>query len=157
MGKGYRQGRLGEEIRKIVSQMLLTELKDPRLQEEVISVSAVEVTRDGSYATVYISILNFSQSKEQETNMEAGENIIAAFQNAKGLIKREIGKQVKLRHVPELIFKMDNSMDYGRHITEILSGLDIKETASTEGFEADSDDDFEDALEEDFEDDHEEE
>ena len=50
MGKGYRQGRLGEEIRKIVSELLLRELKDPGLSS-MISVTAVEVTSDGSYAT----------------------------------------------------------------------------------------------------------
>ena len=56
MGKGYRQGRLGEEIRKIVSELLLRELKDPGLSS-MISVTAVEVTSDGSYATVYLSVL----------------------------------------------------------------------------------------------------
>ena len=51
MGKGYRRGRLGEEIRKIISELLLKELKDPRLSA-MISVTAVEVTSDGSYATI---------------------------------------------------------------------------------------------------------
>ena len=49
---------------------------------------------------------------------------MAALRSAKGLIRREIGKQVKLRHVPELIFKMDTSMEYGRHIEEIIQNLD---------------------------------
>ena len=51
MGKGYRQGRLGEEIRKIISRMLLKDLKDPRFEGRMISVSAVDVTKDNSYAT----------------------------------------------------------------------------------------------------------
>lgn len=46
--------------------------------------------------------------------------------HAKGLIKKEIGRQVKLRHVPELIFKIDKSMEYGRHISKIINELDIK-------------------------------
>ena len=57
MGKGYRQGRLGEEIKKIISEMLLKEIKDPKLLENMVSISAVEVTGDGSYATVYVSVL----------------------------------------------------------------------------------------------------
>ena len=71
MGKGYRQGRLGEEIRKIVSELLLRELKDPGLSS-MISVTAVEVTSDGSYATVYLSVLSTSGAEnEQEEQQKA--------------------------------------------------------------------------------------
>lgn len=121
MGKGHRQGRLGEEIRKIISDLLLRELKDPRLKSELISVSAVEVTSDGSYATVYVSVLGLG-TKEGEQNKEQ-EDVLAALRSAKGLIKREIGRQIKLRHIPDLIFKMDTSLEYGRHIEEIIEGL----------------------------------
>ena len=61
MGKGYRQGRLGEEIRRIISQMLLSGIKDPRLSG-MISISAVDVTSDGSYATRYVSILGSGET-----------------------------------------------------------------------------------------------
>ena len=62
MGKGYRQGRLGEEIRKIISRMLLKDLKDPRFEGRMISVSAVDVTKDNSYATCYITALDITGS-----------------------------------------------------------------------------------------------
>ena len=65
MGKGYRAGRLGEEIRKIISSMLLSQIKDPRLSS-MISISGVDVTKDGSYATVYVSTLDFSKNKEEK-------------------------------------------------------------------------------------------
>ena len=58
MGKGYRQNRLSEEIRKLISEMLFRELKDPRLTEHMISITAVSVTRDGNYATCYVSVYN---------------------------------------------------------------------------------------------------
>lgn len=123
MAKGHRQGRLGEEIKKIVSELLLRELKDPRLSA-MISVTAVEVTSDGSYATVYLSVLGFNPS--EETAAEQQHDVIEGMNHAKGLIKKEIGRQVKLRHVPELIFKIDKSMEYGRHISKIINELDIK-------------------------------
>ena len=63
MGKGHRQGRLGEEIRRIISELLLRGLKDPRLSA-MISVTAVEVTSDGSYATVYLSVLGPDPDEE---------------------------------------------------------------------------------------------
>lgn len=122
MGKGHRQGRLGEEIRRIISELLLRELKDPRLKAGMVSISAVEVTSDGSYATVYITVLGLDLKAEDSQKIQ--EDTLAALNSAKGLIRREIGRQIKLRHIPELIFKMDTSLEYGRHIEEIIQGLD---------------------------------
>ena len=61
-----------------------------------------------------------------ELSDEEKEQVLAGFRSVKGLIKREIGHQIKLRHIPELIFKIDKSMEYGRHIDDIISSLDIK-------------------------------
>lgn len=129
MGKGYRQGRLGEEIRKIISELLLKELKDPRLSA-MISVTAVEVTSDGSYATIYLSVLGMSNAAEDMEKQQ--QDVIEGMNHAKGLIRKEIGRQVKLRHVPELIFKIDRSMEYGRHIDKIINDLDIKHDSEEE-------------------------
>lgn len=122
MGKGYRQGRLGEEIRRIVSDLLLRELKDPRLSG-MVSISAVEVTEDSSYATLYVTVLGTSVS--EEISKEEKEDVLAAFKSAKGLIRKEIGRQVKLRHVPDLLFKIDQSLEYGRHISKLIDELEI--------------------------------
>ena len=117
MGKGYRAGRLGEEIRKIISDLLLREIKDPRLEGKMVSVTAVDVTSDGSYATIYLTALELGS---QENTEESRDDIIEAMKSCKGLIRREIGKNVKLRHVPDLLFKIDTSLDYGRHIDELI-------------------------------------
>ena len=129
MGKGYRQGRLGEESRKIISELLLKELKDPRLSA-MISVTAVEVTSDGSYATIYLSVLGLSSAAEDMEKQQ--QDVIEGMNHAKGLIRKEIGRQVKLRHVPDLIFKIDRSMEYGRHIDKIINDLDIKHDSEEE-------------------------
>ena len=123
MGKGHRQGRLGEEIKKIISELLLRGLKDPRLSA-MISVTAVEVTSDGSYATVYLSVLGLDPDEEKAKLQQ--EETLEAMKSAKGFIRKEIGRQVKLRHVPDLIFRIDKSMEYGRHISKIIDGLDIR-------------------------------
>lgn len=125
MGKGYRQGRLGEEIRRIISDLLLREIKDPRLSG-IVSISAVDVTEDGSFATVYITKL--AKEASEETSAEEKNDVLAAFKSAKGLIRREIGKQIKLRHVPDLLFKMDTSLEYGRRITKLIDELGIEKT-----------------------------
>ena len=123
MGKGYRSGRLGEEIRRIVSEMLISGIKDPILTGNMVSVSGVEVTSDGSYATCYVSVLNFSKDPEEKERKE--QEVLAGLSSAKGLLKKEISRQVKVRHIPELIFRADHSMDYGRHIDEILDNIDF--------------------------------
>ena len=131
MGKSYRTGRLGEEIRRILSNMLLTEIKDPRLAGKMISVTGVDVTSDGSYATCYVSVLGSSKEKAvheegtEESNQENAE-VLEGLKSAAGLIRKEVSRQVKVRHTPELIFKIDSSMTYGRHINKIIDQLDIK-------------------------------
>lgn len=125
MGKGYRQGRLSEEIRKVLSMMLLREIKDPRLSSGMISISEVNVTSDGSYATCYVTVL--SLSKDEEARREEEEQVLEGLRSARGMMRNEIGKQIKLRHVPELIFKIDHSMDYGRHISEVIESLGDKD------------------------------
>ena len=124
MGKGYRQGRLGEEIRKITSDMIFRELKDPRLKDSMTSVTAVEVTSDASYATIYLSV--FKQGADETEMAELKENVLTAMRSAKGYLKKEIGKQIRLKHMPELIFKIDTSIDYGRHMDELITKV-IKE------------------------------
>lgn len=127
MGRGYRSNRLGEEIRKVISEMLISELKDPRLSEALLSISSVDVTRDGSYATCYVTVLvpkgtGYDITEEER---EIHEHVLEGLYSAKGLIKKEIGSRIKMRHIPELIFKIDGSMDYGRHISKMLKDLDI--------------------------------
>ena len=87
-----------------------------------MSVTAVDVTSDGSLATVYISVLkDIAKENPEEERDEA----LTAFRGAKGLIRKEIGRQIKLRHVPDLIFKADHSMEYGRHISRVIDELGI--------------------------------
>ena len=123
MAKGHRQGRMGEEIRKIISDLLFKGLKDPRLSA-MISITAVEVTSDGSSATVYLSVLGMNSDPEKAAAQQ--QDTLDALNSAKGFIRKEIGRQIKLRHVPDLIFKIDKSLEYGRHIDELISTLDIR-------------------------------
>ena len=135
--KGYRAGRLGEEIKKIIGGMLITEVKDPRLSERIISITDVDVSRDGSYATCYVSVMATGDVEA------ANKEVIEGLNSATGLFRKEIGKQVKLRRVPELSFKLDNSLEYGLHIEEVLKGLDIKPEETDEetaGVESDGED-----------------
>ncbi len=120
MAGGYRQGRVSEEIRRIINEMLLREIKDPRLSG-LVSVTGVDVTRDVSYATCYVTLLG--RGSDGMPDEEEKEEVLAGFRSVKGLIKRKRGGELRLRHVPELVFKIDESIEYGRHIDDLIEQL----------------------------------
>ena len=124
MGRSHRPQMLGEEIRKLISNLLiLGKLKDPAFSN-MVSVSGVDVSGDGSYATVYVTALSFDPAKgiDEQTKKE----ILNAFGKCKGFIRTEIAKNIKLRYAPELIFKFDNSFEYGAKMDALIDSLDIK-------------------------------
>jgi ribosome-binding factor A len=111
---------MGEEIRRIIGELLIRGLKDPALSGKV-SVSGVEVTGDGGYATVYILP---PWGDEGDSAGESGKKeLLDAFRRAKGLLRKEIGARLRLRHTPELVFKIDVSQEYGRHIESIFNSI----------------------------------
>lgn len=111
-----RIGRINEEYRKELSQIISYELKNPNITG-LISVTKVKVTTDLKYAKVYISILN---SKNQEETMQS-------LKKSAGFIRTELAKKVNLRNTPELIFEIDDSIEYGAKIDKILSEIIPKE------------------------------
>ena len=108
MASNNRTRRIAEEIRKIVSTMLINGIKDPRINS-LVSVTDVEVTSDLSYAYVYISILG----GDEESTLEG-------LKSACGYIRREVGKNIKIRHIPEIIFKIDDSLLKGMYMDELI-------------------------------------
>lgn len=106
-----RASRINEEVKKVISSTIRTDLKDPRIAS-MTSIVDVDVTRDLSFVTVYISVLG--SDKEQRETLEA-------LKKASGYLRREIGRKIKVRIVPEVIFKMDISIQKSFEIFETLS------------------------------------
>ncbi|GIO66870.1 30S ribosome-binding factor RbfA [Paenibacillus sp. JTLBN-2024] len=107
-----RVGRVGEQIKKELSQLIQSELKDPRIG--FLTVTGVDVTNDLSQAKVYLSVLGDEEQKE---------NSLKALEKANGFLRSELGKRIRLRHIPELIFKFDESIAYGSHIEKLLGEI----------------------------------
>ena len=113
-----RVGRISEEIKKIISSLLLTgDLKDPRLNS-MVSVMDVVVSNDGSHAKVYISTLGDEDSRAET---------IEGLYNAKGFIKKEIGRSMDLRIVPDLEFISDSSIEDSMKLYKIMDSLNDKD------------------------------
>lgn len=123
MAKNYRQGRLSEEIKKTISELLVNGIKEPRLKNRIITVSGVDVTNDNSYA--YIYVVPFVLDGEDREKIY--EEVLDGFNRANGIFRNKISKDYRLHHAPELIFKIDKSEDYGRHIDELLEGINNPE------------------------------
>ncbi len=114
--------RISEEVKKELS-IIVRELKDPRISS-MTSVVAVDVTKDLRYAKAYISVLGDEKQKEET---------VAALKNAAGFVRKEIGKRVALRYTPEFTFVLDDSIEHGAHISQLLQGI-----SSAEGEEDDT-------------------
>lgn len=119
---GNKMGRVTEDVSRELSA-ILRELKDPRVTGCLLSVVRVEVTNDLSYCTAYVSTVE---------GLERSKEAVKGLKSAAGYIRRELGHRLKLRHVPELIFKATDSIEYGASISKIINGLDIPEAPAEE-------------------------
>lgn len=109
-----RVDRVGEQIKKEVSSLIQYELKDPRVG--FVTVTGVELNGDLSQATIYISVMG----SDEEINSS-----LDAIEKAKGFLRKELSKKIRLFQVPELFFKLDQSIAYGDKIEKLLK--DIKD------------------------------
>lgn len=107
-----RPERVAEEIRKEIATMLFEEIHDPRIG--FVTITKVAVSKDLRQAKVYFSMMG--DEKEKTKTMEG-------LQSAGGYIKREVGKRLKLRHFPDIIFKFDDSLEYASRIEKIIKEI----------------------------------
>lgn len=110
-----RIDRISEEVKRELDTILRTSVKDPRIPT-LFTLTNVQVTRDLSFCKVGIStMLDEQQNKE----------MLKALKSAAGFIRHELGQRVMLRHLPALLFYLDNNIAYGVHIAQVLNTLDI--------------------------------
>ncbi|ASD67742.1 30S ribosome-binding factor RbfA [Pseudoalteromonas piscicida] len=121
-----RTDRVAQQIQKEIAVILQREIKDPRLG--MITVSAVEVSRDLSYAKVFITVLNTSD--EDKTKQSA-----AILNEATGYIRSLLGKRIRARIMPELKFVIDNSLMEGMRISNLVDSV-IREDNAKRGPES---------------------
>ena len=111
-----RIGRINEEIQKELSSLIRT-LKDPRVQNAMISITTVDTTGDLRYAKVYVSVLQKERARE----------VLKGLKSAGGFLRREIGQKLQLRYTPELVFVEDDSITKGARMYALLSSLQAQE------------------------------
>ena len=108
--------RINEDIQRVLAT-LLRDIKDPRVNQGMISVVAVDTTSDLHQAKVYLSVFGLNSEKEFRKGLKS----------ASGYLRHELGQSLNLRHTPELQFELDKSIERGARISTLLNDLDIPE------------------------------
>ena len=110
-----RINRINEEIQKELSSLLRT-VKDPRVQDTMISITRVETTPDLRYTKVYVSFLQEEKVKDA----------MKGLQSAGGYLRRQLGSNLKLRYAPEIVWALDDSITYGARMLKLINSLEVK-------------------------------
>lgn len=109
-----RSHRLTGEFKKLISEIIRRDVKDPRISE-MLSISDVTITDDLKTAKVFVSIYGESDQS------------IDALNRAKGFIRKELGKRMKIRTIPELFFEKDFSIERGVYINKLINDVMSKD------------------------------
>lgn len=112
-----RLQRINETLRKELSYLVRYNLKDPRLNNDLVSVIKVDTTKDLRYAKVYVSIFEKAEKKQE---------VIDILNKASGFLRKNIGKKLTTHYTPELLFTLDDSIEYGAYIDDILKKINTK-------------------------------
>ena len=114
MATNQRVDRVAHQIQRELSALLLEGLKDHRVARNMVSVTGVDVTRDLSVAKIYVSVLGDEAARAAA---------MKGLQSATGYIRGEIGKRIQLRHVPEIRFHLDRSLERGVQVLSLLEKI----------------------------------
>ena len=114
-----RSDKVAEAIHELVSGLLVKGLKDPRIG--FVTITGVKVNDDLGLATIYFSVIGSDEDKKATTQ---------GLNSARGFVRKEIGKNLRIRHTPDITFRYDESIEYGSHIENLLKGIAAKEEDS---------------------------
>lgn len=116
-----RSEKVAEAIHEVVSGLLVKGVKDPRVG--FVTITGVKVSDDLHLATIYFSVIGTDTDRK---GTEAGLN------SARGYLRRELGKALTMRYVPDIVFRYDESVEYGSNIEKILKQIHETEEADAE-------------------------
>jgi ribosome-binding factor A len=110
--EGRRSEKVADLIQKEISQMLVKSIKDPRIG--FVTITRVTVSEDCRFAKVYFSVAG---------TLEERENSVKGLESAKGYVRKELGRRIRLRYTPEIMFQFDPSIEYAIHMEELIQSI----------------------------------
>jgi len=113
--EGKRSEKVGDLIQKEISHMLVRSIKDPRIG--FVTITRVIVSDDCRFAKVYFSVAGSLAERESS---------VKGLDSAKGYVRRELGRRIRLRYTPEITFQFDPSVEYAIHMEEVIQSIHQK-------------------------------
>ena len=110
--EGKRSEKVADLIQKEISQMLVKSIKDPRIG--FVTITRVSVSEDCRFAKIYFSVAG---------NLEERERSMKGLESATGYVRKELGRRIRLRYTPEILFQFDPSIEYAIHMEELIQSL----------------------------------
>ncbi|MDR1832427.1 MAG: 30S ribosome-binding factor RbfA [Fusobacteriaceae bacterium] len=120
--KRERLASIEKEVVRVLGNVLLTEIKNPRIKG-IVSVTKARITDDLKFADVYFSILPPTEATTVEEVENRKKEVEQGLEEIKGFLRKKIADELALRLVPEIRVKIDDSMEYSAKINKILEGL----------------------------------
>ena len=117
---GTRKQRLQDQLREVLSEIIRREMRDPRFQEGLLSITDVDVTADYKQATVFISVLGTDEARRDKLNLLRG---------ATGVLREELKRSKAFINVPALTFKYDEAIERGSHMFDVLEQVKREDAA----------------------------
>lgn len=113
--------RINEDIKYYVSKIIREDIKNPKIQG-IISITSVNTTKDLRYAKVYVSVYGTKYTHQTFNELK----------KSSGYIRKCLSTMLKARNIPDLVFELDDSMEYGSHMDEVLKRLELEENMAKE-------------------------
>jgi len=110
--EGKRSEKVADLIQKEISQMLVKSIKDPRIG--FVTITKVSVSEDCRFAKVYFSVVGTPAERERS---------VKGLDSAKGFVRKELGRRIRLRYTPEILFQFDPSIEYAIHMGELIQSI----------------------------------
>ena len=115
MAQSRRVEKVSALIRKEMSELLMHDIRDHRLQESFITITEVDVSGDLQQCRIFVRVLGEDSQKEQ---------VLRALEAATGFLKGELGRRLQMRRAPEIVFKLDKGMEKGASVMNLLGQLE---------------------------------
>jgi len=117
--EGKRSEKVADLIQKEISQMLVKSIKDPRIG--FVTITRVSVSEDCRFAKIYFSVVGTLEERERS---------IKGLESAKGYVRKELGRRIRLRYTPDIVFQFDPSIEYAIHMEELIQSIHPKGEAN---------------------------
>ena len=126
MAKSRRVEKLSALLKREISELLVNGVRDERIHQTMITITAVEVSGDLQHAKIFVSLFGEDQKKAE---------VLVGLEEAKGFIRAELARKLQMRRSPEIVFKVDKGMTKGPSVLDLLNSLEIERKSKDQSSE----------------------